>query len=307
MIFNWYLHRVIIRCPQCHKTYTLPPEVEGEPSFDEAHGHGWQVACYACNYEWWQPAHESSESIEEHITPSMADEEVAPTTSQKATHEGYHDFTNLSGLVMGTPTQPHQPAHSAPMKPQPQVNIPGGAYAPRMHGPRTPLGSMGGGNATDKKSSPKVKGIITFIILLTLALAVGLIVLFRGTTSSRDLLNFFTQTKAPHPEEKPLVIRDVKYDARVVGERKTILVVGEVVNPHKKTADLNPLKIAVWGPCPQEQTAQNEGEKSGSCLIATWQHTWDYTTISPQERKLFQTVGSIPADQAIERVDVTLP
>jgi hypothetical protein len=164
---------------------------------------------------------------------------------------------------------------------------------------------MGGEIA--RKSSPKVKGLILLIVLFTTALAIGLVVLFRSSTSSRDLLSFLTSTKAPNLREKPLMIRDVKYDARVVGERKTILIVGEVMNPHKQTADLNPLKIAVWGPCPQGQTGQKEEGKNGSCLIATWQHTWDYATISPKERKLFQTVSSIPAEQAIERVDVTLP
>jgi hypothetical protein len=49
---------VIIDCPNCAKTYCLPPGIIASPSFKAelppSHKYGWLFSCAGCNHQWWQ-------------------------------------------------------------------------------------------------------------------------------------------------------------------------------------------------------------------------------------------------------------
>jgi len=311
--------------------YALPQEVVDNPQFDAHNKPGWYLSCYACNHEWWEllpmedfipgiiqleeqqefTSQDSPQQVE--VQQELTLEEY-PQLQQRGgqnaspqSEKYYSDFTNLSGL-MAEKRSPF--ASSIHPKVKAQVSNASSTYVPRMenHPPRANYIKNGNLGAISRFMNKRTYLIVGGIILFTLTLMMAVIYVFHGGQDRPNLMGMFSRMKANPKPHKPLVIRDVKYEVRPVGERKTVLVVGEVQNPHNTSIPLNSLKISIWGPCPKEQIkASGGGDKNGSCLIITWQHAWDYSTINSGERKLFQTVGSVPLSQDIERVDVTLP
>jgi len=55
---------VIIDCPNCTRTYCLPPDVLDSATNQTTAGQslelGWWLSCGYCEYQWWQPAQQST-------------------------------------------------------------------------------------------------------------------------------------------------------------------------------------------------------------------------------------------------------
>lgn len=295
---------MLVHCPNCNKQYTLPQDVAQNPTHTNE-GLGWILSCFNCNHQWWQNVTLQAPEPQV-VTPSL--EETPISTPQ--TFENLTNLSNLQAPAPGpsaptssfAPPPPPMSAQSS-FPPPPSYQVP--IHAPLRtssvethphHGPQQP---------STQASSRRVFGISFILISLCLFFLAGFIYFFHNQSKFQILSYIKSAPMLGGGIELPLRIEDVRYDIQTVGERKTILVVGRVINPHNTTTYIKPLGVTIWGSC--TGTSGETKNPQGLCLITNWQHRWDKTRIIPGEAVSFETVGSIPATQMPSQVDVTLP
>lgn len=286
---------MIVRCQQCQKAYELPTEVSSNPILDKG-SYGWWLECDGCQAFWWEDAtaHKTQKFSEAavHQTPQPS---VNDSLSISKTNDNDLDFDKKIFSSFSVPEQ-----H---IKQQPKLSIP--------TEPEWPIGNSG--YIKTRASTPKrFLGVAFVLIFLTLTVIAIAFYLYRdGILDVTRILSYRPPITTSHARsdsdsELNLKIRDVKYDVQVVGNRKTVLVIGEIYNPHKPLITIKPLQIVVWGNC-KNNNEVDLGPKQNLCKIVSWNHEWNKAYINSGEALPFQTVGSIKLEDNVVKVDVTLP
>lgn len=271
-------HLKRVTCPTCHTSYQIRLDQKGVQG-DE----GYQLACHACHTV-WTPIAEIKKPSQTHPMPP-----IAPATPKIETEP----------KVNVTPPKPQVPIMPPPAQP---VYTPQPQQQPFIPVPQLP--------SSPSKSSGSTIGLI---ILATCIMMGGIVAILRNKEG--NLLSQPSATRQPTisaptlpTKSEELTIRDVRFDVHQTGQRQTILVVGMIDNITNRTFTLHPLQVSVWGPANQEGVSPTAlKDKNGDCLLISWQHPFDVLNLDIGQSRPFQTVGSIPANLKISRVDVTLP
>lgn len=259
-----------IVCPTCGTVYQV--QLESKGIVDDT----CQLSCHVCSTIWaplaiqTQPSEPRAHVVEPIVTVTPPPEPVVQTAP------------------------PPPPAWTPP--PQPQRP----AYTPTTMTAPPPVAAQNG-------STRRIGTTIGLIILGTCIAMACIVAVLRHKDGKP--LTWITQTKkTENPKgSEALTIRDVRFDVQKTGQRQTILVVGMIDNPTKQAFTLHPLQVSVWGPTDQPGVSPTAPKEGDQCLLIAWQHPFDVLHIDPGQSRPFQTVGSLPADIKISRVDVTLP
>lgn len=257
-------------CPTCSKVYQIQLEQKG--IVDDS----CQLSCHVCSTVW-----------------SPLAREVAAPKQQPAVVEPVATVVAPPEPVYAAPPPP--PAWTPP-PPPPQPQRPVYVPSPVASQPTIPL-----------KASRRVGTTIGLIILGTCVVMACIVGVLRHK-DGKPLTWITKSNKAPQNKgSEALAIRDVRFDVQKTGQRQTILVVGMIDNPTTQAFTLNPLQVSIWGPADQPGVSPTAPKEGDQCLLIAWQHPFEVMHIDPGQSRPFQTVGSLPADVKISRVDVTLP
>lgn len=288
------LTRVV--CPTCQTVYQIRLEEKGIE--DETY----QLSCHVCQTVW------SPTRVQAPKTPPQSP--PLPILNEKpGVAEHVHPTT--VPLTAATPTpvastiiQPDVPAYTPPppspawTPPPPQPSRPVYTPSPIASPPPPPVQS------TQQRRVGMTIGMIILGTCIAMACVVGVLRHKDGLP-----LTWITKSKKKPQSQgsESLAIRDVRFDVQKTGQRQTILVVGMIDNPTSQAFTLHPLQVSVWGPADQKGVSPTAPKDGDMCLLIAWQHPFEAMHIEPGQSRPFQTVGSLPVDVNISRVDVTIP